>query len=220
MQVMAAKDKAWKAWRNDTNNNQLRQQSITSINHADRVLNQSRLANEASIRARLSKGSTRDKEWRSCVKTAGGARKSSTIPLLVDTSGRKHASSKGKTDCLASYFANKSSLGRHDLQEEQLPPLPQPSIPLVSFIQFRPPEVRRLLERLNTSKATGPGHHLPESARKNLLSHLPNCLLYAFTLVCSQTCGRQPTLFPFLSAHPKPLSAITGQYHCCLSCQR
>ena len=36
------------------------------------------------------------------------------------------------------------------------PPLPQPSIPLVSFIHFLPPEVRRLLERLNMSKATVP----------------------------------------------------------------
>ena len=41
---------------------------------------------------------------------AGGARKSSTIPLLVDTSGGKHTSTKGKADCLASYFANKCSL--------------------------------------------------------------------------------------------------------------
>ena len=115
MQAMAAKEKAWKAWKNDTNNNQLRQQSITTINHAVRVLNQSWLAKEASIRARLSKGSMRDKEWWSCVKIGGGARKSSTIPLLVDISGGKRASSKGKADCFASYFANKCSLSRHDL---------------------------------------------------------------------------------------------------------
>ena len=161
----------------------------------------------------------RDKEWWSCVKIAGGARKSSTMPLLVDTSGGVHASSKGKADCLASYLANKCSLSRHDLQEEQLPPLPQPSTPLVSFIHFRPPEVRRLLERLNTYKATGPDSislRVLKECSKELLRHLPNCLLYAFTLVCSQTCGRQPTLFPFISANPKPLSAITGQYHCCL----
>ena len=120
MQAMAAKDKAWKAWRNDINNNQLRQQSITAINHAVRVLNQSRLAKEASVRARLPKDSMRDREWWSCVKTAGGARKSSTIPLLLDTSGGEHASSIGKEDCLASYFANECSLSRHDLQE-QLP---------------------------------------------------------------------------------------------------
>ena len=98
----------------------------------------------------------RDKELWSCVKTARGAHKSSTIPLVVDTSGGEHASSKGKPGGLASYFAIKRSLSRHDLQEEQLPPLPQPSIPLVSFIHFPPPEVRRLLERLNISKATGP----------------------------------------------------------------
>ena len=63
---------------------------------------------------------------------------------------------RAKTVFLASYFANKCSIGRHDLQEEQLPPLPPPSTPLVSFIHFPPPEVRRLLERLNISKATGP----------------------------------------------------------------
>ena len=109
----------------------------------------------------------RDKEWWSCVKTAGGARKSSTISLLDDTSGGEHASNKGKADCIASYFANKSSLSLHDLQEEQLPPLPQPSTLLVSFIHFWSPEVRRLLKRLNTSKATGPGTPSLRECSKN-----------------------------------------------------
>ena len=201
MQAMAAKDKAWKAWRNDINNNQLRQQPITAINHAVRVLNQSRLAKEASVRARLSKGSMRDKEWWSCGKTVGGARRSSTIPLLVDTSGGKHASSKGKADCLASYFANKCSLGRHDLQEEQLPPLPQPSTPLVSFIHFRPPEVRRLLERLNTSKATGPDTISPR-VLKECSKELATPLAKLFAL-CFHT-GVQPDMWKTLNVVPIP----------------
>ena len=110
----------------------------------------------------------RDKAWWSCVKIAGGALKSSTIPLIVDASGGKHASSKGKADCLASYFANKCSLSRHDLQVEQFPPLPQPSTPaciLHPFPASRGLEITRETEHLQSN---WPGHHLSEGAQRML----------------------------------------------------
>ena len=154
MQAMAAKDKAWKACRNDINNNQLRQQSITAIKHAVRVFNQSRLAQEASVRARLSKGSMRGKDLWSCIKTAGGARKSSTIPLLVDSSGVEHASNTGKNRLPRLIFC-------HQMQSRPTRPPGRAASPtataiLVSFIHFPFSKVRRLLKRLNISKATGP----------------------------------------------------------------
>ena len=207
MQAMAAKDKAWNAWRNDINNNQLRQQSNTAIKHAIRVFNQWRLAQEASVRARLSKGSIRDKELWLWVKTAGGARKCSTIPLLVDTSGGEHASSKGKADCLASYFANNAvsadttSRNSSFPQCHSHPPCLYPSS-ISRFLTFgdcsrdwTPPKQQAWTSSLRECS---------KNARKNLLCLLPKCLLYAFTLVCSQACGREPTLFPFTSVHPGP----------------
>ena len=141
----------------------------------------------------------RDKEWWSCVKTTGGAHKSSTISLLDDTSGGEHASSKGKADCIASYFANKCSLSLHDLQEEQLPPLPQPSTLLVSFIHFRSPEVRRLLKRLNTSKATGPDTISPRVV-KECLKELATPLAKFFALYFHT--GVQPDMWKTASVVP------------------
>ena len=95
--------------------------------------------------------------------------------------------------------ANACSLGRHALQEEQLQPLPQPSTPLVSFIHFRPPEVRRLLERLNTSKATGPNTISPR-VLKECSKELATPLAKLFAL-CFHT-GVQPDMWKTANVVP------------------
>ena len=106
---------------------------------------------------------------------------------------------RAKTDCIASYFAIKCRLGRYDLQEEQLPPLPQPSTPLVSFIHFPPPEARRLLERLNISKETGLDT-ISSRVLKECSKELAMPLTKLFAL-CFQT-GAQPGMLTTVNVLP------------------
>ena len=141
---------------------------LRTSKHAVRVFNQSRLAQEASVRARLSKGSMRDREFWSCVKTAGGARKSSTIPLLINTSGGEHASSKGKNRFPRLIFCQQ-------MQSRPTRPPGRAASPTATathpaFILHPLPasrglEITRETEHLQSN---WPGHHIFQSAQRML----------------------------------------------------
>ena len=89
------------------------------------------------------------------MKNAAGNRTQPKIPLVVDSDGRELATSSEKAEAFARFFSKKCSVAGPDLVEADLPdPAPSEAAPLRT-IRFRPQAVRRLLARLDVSKATG-----------------------------------------------------------------
>ena len=110
----------------------------------------------------------RDKELWTCVKTARGARKSSILPLLVDTSGVEHASNTGKNRLPRLIFC-------HQMQSRPTRPSGRAASPTATTIHLvcilhplpasRGSEITRETEHLQSN---WPGHHLFEIAQRML----------------------------------------------------
>ena len=150
------KQSAWKKWRHHPDDPGYHQQFLDSLHHCSFVLCKAQEAHVQNVKAKLSSGNLRDKQWWTYVKRAGGKDRCSDIPLITDGNGKEYVTSKEKADCFGSFFANKCSLGDMDLSDSTLPDLPQPHHVGLSHIRFRPPAVRRVLAQLDSSKATGP----------------------------------------------------------------
>ena len=100
------------------------------------VLQHSQLVPEAKLRAKLSSGPLRDKQWWSYVKHAACEGGTSSIPLLIDEDCTEHHTAKNKAACLGKYFSRKCSLGSNDLQPSDLPDLPAITHPTLSNVSL------------------------------------------------------------------------------------
>ena len=150
------KEKRWRDWRKHPYDPALQQAFTDSVTVAIATQFRSRRAKEDSLRRSLSTGSLRDKQWWTKLKNAAGNRTQPEIPLVVDSDGREWATSSEKAEAFARFFSKKCSVAGPDLVEADLPdPAPSEAPPLRT-IRFRPQAVRRLLARLDVSKATGP----------------------------------------------------------------
>ena len=198
--AVKAKEKAWSRWRNRTGDTALKQCFINSVNHASVTLQRAQQASEARLRARLSSGSLRDKQWWTNIKAAAGGTRQSDIPVLIDSDGNEYTDRKQKAECLAKHFASKCSLGDTDLTPQELPPATQPCRSLLSHIHFRPQVVRKHLAQLDTSKATGPDG-VPCRVLKECCAELAMPLAKLYT-ICFQA-GVQPDSWKL--AHVVPI---------------
>ena len=148
-QTEREKEKRWREWRKHSYDPALQQAFTDSVTVAIATQFRSRRAKEDSLRRSLSTRWTK-------LKNAAGNRTQPEIPLVVDSDGREWATSSEKAEAFARFFSKKCSVAGPDLVEADLPdPAPSEAPPLRT-IRFRPQAVRRLLARLDVSKATGP----------------------------------------------------------------
>lgn len=179
--AVRAKDRCWKAWRRNLHAGHLKDDFLASVNIASIQLWRAREASERDIKAKLSAGSLRDKQWWSTIKRAAGESRATDIPTLVSREGVECHSSITKADCLAQHFADKCSLGDTDLRAADLPPVNLPHYPSLERVYFRPGDVRRRLGQLVVSKATGPDA-IPARVLKECNAELATPLAKLFSL--------------------------------------
>ena len=189
--AVKAKDTAWKRWLRNKDDG-LKQHFVLAISQAANAIATAKSAMQARIRTKLAFGSLRDKEWWSTLKSATGSSRESSIPLLIDSSGRECHSSQEKSECFAEYFSRKCSLGNEDLRAGDLPALMAPDYPPLFNVRFRVQIVMQHLARLDPSKAAGPdgitGRVLKECCRE--LAE-PVARLYSLSFCC----GIVPTMW-------------------------
>ena len=70
------------------------------------------------------------------MKRALESNKESSVPLLIDSSGKECHSSQEKSECLAQYFYHKCSLGNDELNNLDLPTLTTPDFLLLPKFTF------------------------------------------------------------------------------------
>ena len=99
--AVEAKDKAWNCWLRNKWDPGLKQNFLVAVNLTVKVIAKAKSAMEARIRSKLATGSLRDKEWWCTMKRASGSNKESSVPLLIDSSGKECHSSQEKSECLA-----------------------------------------------------------------------------------------------------------------------
>ena len=132
-------------------------------------------------RQRLQQGSLKNKQWRSLLKRAGGARPPLTIPTIRSTSGSECVTNAEKAECFGELFLSKCSLGDQYLMPSDLPTLRPRCSSSLSHIHFRPSTVERHLRQLDHSNATGP-HNISGGVLKACASSLLHPLSHLFTL--------------------------------------
>ena len=134
----------------------LKQQFVTSVNEAVATLFRARQAKEDSLRRDLSNGSMHSKQRWTKLKYASGMGRHTDILLIADADGHEYATSAEKSEAFGRFFAKKCSIRGGDISAADLPPHDLPTSQPFSTIHFRPEAVRRVLARLDTSKASGP----------------------------------------------------------------
>ena len=147
-----AKDKAWKCWLRNKWDPGLKQNFLVAVNLTVKVIAKAKSAMEARIRSKLATGSLRDKEWWCTMKRASGSNKESSVPLLIDSSGKEYHSSQEKSECLAQYFSHKCSLGNDELNNLDLPIPTTPDFPPIANIHFRKQKVKQHLKKDRPNK--------------------------------------------------------------------
>lgn len=188
------KDKAWRAWRKQPGSITCKELFVQSVSAAASALQAAWSAWSKRLRTKLTAGSMNDKQWWCTLKKACGEKHQSDIALLVGDDGTEYVTPAAKADCLASYFANKCSLGTDDLKTDRLPASNSSVRPRPEFnhVHFRPATVRRCLSQLDTSKATGPDN-IPAIVLKECATELSKPLAHLFSSCFSH--GVQPELW-------------------------
>lgn len=154
--AMKEKDRYWKAWRRNKQDDHAKAAFLASVNQSAMCLWRAREASDRDTRTKLRSGSLRDKQWWCHIKRAAGVTRAPDIPLLISNDGKECDTSTMKADCLAQHFAAKCSLGDQDIGVADLPPATPPDHATLEHVHFRPDTVRRSLSKLVVSKATGP----------------------------------------------------------------
>ena len=153
--VTASRGKAWHRTRRYPQRTDLRNAYSEACHRTLCVLNSAEQSYRKAASAKLSNGGLRDKAWWLNVKRAGGDVRSSDIPLLVDSEGHEHVTAQEKADCLGSHFAQKCSVS-NDLTADTVPSFPSRCQSTLCRVYFREAAVRKLLQQLDPSKASGP----------------------------------------------------------------
>ena len=178
--AMAIKDRHWRSWRRSPQDVILKQQFVTSVNEAVATLFRARQAKEDSLRRSLSNGSMHSKQCWTKLKCASGMGCHTDIPLIADADGHEYATSAEKLEAFGRFFAKKCSIPGDDISTADLPPHDLPTSQPISTIHFRPEAVRRVLARLDTSKASEPDEisaRVLKECAKELAS--PLCQLFS-----------------------------------------
>ena len=114
--AVKAKDSAWERWHWNMDDHGLKQHFVLAVSQAANAIATSKSAMQARIRTKLASGSLHNKEWWSSLKSATGSSRESSIPLLIDSSGRECHSSQEKSESFAEHFSRKCGLGNEDLR--------------------------------------------------------------------------------------------------------
>lgn len=186
--AVLAKEKEWRRWRKRPSDQCLKSNYVSAVQHCVHVLNQSRALHEQRLRQKLSTGGLRDKEWWTTIKRIGGNSRESEIPVLIEN-GVEMVSAREKADCFGLHFSRKCNLGLQDLSPDSAPEMKARNAPGLHTIHFRPASVKRLLSRLDTSKATGPDG-VPGRVVKECSAELCLPVTQLFQLI--STTGVQP----------------------------
>ena len=108
---------------------------------------------EEDLRRKLRGPGVGNKTWWSLVKEKQGISRQDTIPPLTRQDGTVATSSKEKAQLLAALFAEKM---RVEAPQHPPPRLDQQCEKTVTEVEVTQPQVKRLLQQLDTKKATGP----------------------------------------------------------------
>ena len=184
----SAKQRAWQKWRKVPSCAGLRSSFLLLTQRCASQIHTAYSAHRKRTRNKINSGSLRDKAWWGTVKQLSGQGRSSEIPLLVGPDGSEHVTSVEKANCFGEHFAKKCSLGDMDLTPSSLPAvLPCPTN--LNKIHFRVASVKRLLARLDASKATGPDE-IPARVLKECAAVLASPVTRLFVTIF--TSGVQP----------------------------
>ena len=177
----------------------LKQHFVLAVSQAANAIATSKSAMQARIRTKLASGSLHNKEWWSSLKSATGSSRESSIPLLIDSSGRECHSSQENSESFAEHFSRKCRLGNEDLRAVDLPALTAPDYPPLFNVRFRVQTVMQHLARQDPSKATGPDG-ITERVLKVCCQELAEQVARLYSL--SFCCGLVPTMWKLASVIP------------------
>ena len=197
--AVRSKERLWKAWKRNLTDSQLKANYVHEVERCIRVLLAARHAHEQRLRTKLSRGNLRDRQWWQTVKRACGDGKRSDVPLLTDTTGKECVTATEKAEAFGKFFSGKCCLGENDIDRNSPPDFPRRCSTSMSKIHFRTSEVKRLLSRLDTTKASGPDG-IPCKVLKQCASELAEPVTKLFRLIFQS--GHQPTSWKTASVIP------------------
>ena len=103
-------NRAWKHWQRNKHDEGLKTTFISPVTRSVLVLSKAKAATESRLRAKLTSGSLRDKEWWCTIKRAAGSSRAGSVPISVDSNEREHHTSSEKANRLAGLLLEQSEI--------------------------------------------------------------------------------------------------------------